>query len=233
MQTHFLEMFHTLNDHFTEMGQHVNQQINRATQAFVDHDQGKANLVITTDQQINKAEVQLEKEALELIALQQPFADNFRAVISILKASADLERIGDHATGIARETLRLKSSVRNADIEKAVADLSELIRSMLADILEATAELNTELAISVAHQDLQVDEQYVRIRHTVSTTLQQEPDMAQVSSGYLLVVKILERIGDHIVNLAEEVVYNVDGEIVELNLGKTQPELVQQALDQK
>ncbi|WP_243676932.1 PhoU domain-containing protein [Secundilactobacillus collinoides] len=98
-------------------------------------------------------------------------------------------------------------------------------------MLVATAELNSELSLSVARKDLQVDAQYVRLRHTLASTVQKEPTMAKVTSGYLLVVKTLERIGDHIVNLAEENVYNRDGKIVELNLGKTNPELVQQALD--
>lgn len=231
MQTHFLDMYHTLNDHFTEMGQHVNDQINNATQAFVSRNKKQAQEVIDNDQKVNKSEVSLEKEALELIALQQPFADDFRAVISILKASADLERIGDHAVSIAQETIRLDDKTGNKKIEAAIADLSELIRNMLNDMLIATAELNSELSLSVARKDLQVDAQYVRLRHTLASTVQKEPTMAKVTSGYLLVVKTLERIGDHIVNLAEENVYNRDGKIVELNLGKTNPELVQQALD--
>ncbi|WP_243676933.1 phosphate signaling complex PhoU family protein [Secundilactobacillus collinoides] len=95
------------------MGQHVNDQINNATQAFVSRNKKQAREVIDNDQKVNKSEVSLEKEALELIALQQPFADDFRAVISILKASADLERIGDHAVSIAQETIRLDDKTGN------------------------------------------------------------------------------------------------------------------------
>lgn len=231
MRTHFLDMYHTLNDHFIEMGQHVNNQINNATKAFVSHNKIQAQEVIDNDQKVNKSEINLEKEALELIALQQPFADDFRAVISILKASADLERIGDHAVSIARETIRLADDSGNNKIESAITDLSNLIRNMLSDMLTATAELDSEFSISVAHKDLKVDEQYVRIRRIIALTIQQESETAKTTSAYLLVIKTLERIGDHIVNLAEELVYNRDGKIVELNLGKTNPDLVQKALD--
>lgn len=119
------------------MGTAVSGQIAQATQSYIDHDKAAAQSLVTHDQSINGNEVDLEKQALTLMTLQQPVADDFRAVVSILKASADLERIGDHATSIASETIRVKGSHRNQSVEVKIASLSQQIRDMLTTALTA------------------------------------------------------------------------------------------------
>lgn len=99
------------------MGNAVSDQIKQATESYVNHDKAAAQALVQQDQSINSNEVDLEKQALTLMTLQQPVADDFRNVITILKASSDLERIGDHATGIALETIRVKGLQRNDDVE--------------------------------------------------------------------------------------------------------------------
>ena len=99
----FYDELRKLNVRFMEMGINVSEQIYRSTKAFIEHDKELANEVVSDDREINGGEMQLENQALKLIALQQPVASDFRTIVSVLKASSDLERIGDHAVSIAKE----------------------------------------------------------------------------------------------------------------------------------
>ncbi|WP_054656439.1 phosphate signaling complex protein PhoU [Secundilactobacillus silagei] len=205
------------------MGNAVSDQIKQATESYVNHDKAAAQALVQQDQSINSNEVDLEKQALTLMTLQQPVADDFRNVITILKASSDLERIGDHATGIALETIRVKGLQRNDDVEAKIASLTKTIRGMLTEALTALQAINMEQAQTVAEQDQEVDAQFDEIRRTITAAIQDDPAVAEAGASYLMVTKLLERIGDRIVNLAEEMVYNQTGEIVELNQGRLHP----------
>ena len=126
-----------LNGRFNEMGIDISEQIYQATKSFIEHDQQLAEKIIARDETINDNEISLEERALNLIALQQPVAYEFRKIISILKASSDLERIGDHAIIIARETIRLKGNNRIPEIEELISNLTADIRNMLEQSLDA------------------------------------------------------------------------------------------------
>lgn len=220
MNNLFTEALKQLSTQLTAMGNTVSDQIFKATQSYIDHDKAEAQALIQHDQSINSSEVDLEKQALTLMTLQQPVADDFRNVITILKSSADLERIGDHATSIARETIRVKGTHRIDEIEAQLAVLSKLIRNMLADALAASEARDPDKAKTIAARDIEVDRQFDAIRQAVISAMQQDTNVAQAGTSYLFVVKLLERIGDRIVNLAEEVVYDQTGEIIELNQGR-------------
>lgn len=220
MNNLFTEALKKLSAQLTAMGNTVSDQIFKATQSYIDHDKTAAQALVQHDQSINRNEVDLEKQALTLMTLQQPVADDFRNVITILKASADLERIGDHATSIARETIRVKGNHRIDEIEAQLAVLSKLIRNMLADVLAASETKDADKAKTIAARDIEVDRQFDAIRQAAISAMQQDTNVAKAGTSYLFVVKLLERIGDRIVNLAEEVVYDQTGEIIELNQGR-------------
>lgn len=220
MNNLFTEALKKLSAQLTAMGNTVSDQIFKATQSYIDHDKAAAQALIQHDQSINRSEVDLENQALTLMTLQQPVADDFRNVITILKSSADLERIGDHATSIARETIRVKGTRRIDKIEAQLAVLSKLIRNMLANALAASEARDPNKAKTIAARDIEVDRQFDTIRQAVISAMQQDTSVAQAGTSYLFVVKLLERIGDRIVNLAEEVVYDQTGEIIELNQGR-------------
>lgn len=208
---------------FNQMGDAVSGQIEQATESYINHDKDAAQALIQQDNSINGNEVDLEKQALTLMTLQQPVADDFRNVITILKASSDLERIGDHATGIALETIRVKGSHRNKDVENEIASLTSMIRNMLKEALAAFQSIDMEQAQTVANQDQDVDAKFDKIRSNITAAIKNDPAVAEAGASYLMVTKLLERIGDRIVNLAEEMVYNQTGEIVELNQGRLHP----------
>lgn len=216
MGQQFFEELKSLQTNFMDMGINVSEQIYQSTKSFIDHDKNLAQQVVDNDRTVNGSEIDLEKQALYLMALQQPVATNFREIISILKASADLERIGDHAVGIARETIYIKGNQRIAAVEEMIAAMTNSVRKMLEEALDAYFHENVAGAEHVAATDKEIDEQFMKIRHalTVKPSL---ADLAPASASYLMVARFLERIGDHIVNISEWIVYSKSGKIVELS----------------
>ncbi|KRM10737.1 phosphate signaling complex protein PhoU [Paucilactobacillus suebicus] len=216
----FSDELKKLNGRFMEMGINVSEQIYHATQAFTKYDLKLSQEVIDEDSRINDEEIYLEKEALKLIALQQPVATDFREIISVLKASSDLERIGDHAVNIAKEALNTGEQKNDAQIERKIQSMADDIRKMLELTLDAYVVDDDQMVRKAAEKDLEIDSQYSSVRGMLTKSIEKHQTTAERGSSYLMVVRLLERIGDHIVNLAEWVVYNKSGKIVELNLGK-------------
>lgn len=217
MKNIFSDELHARENELTAMGQRVSTQIDQAIKSYLTHDKPLAQGLIQQDSVINSDETDIEQKILTLLTLQQPVADDFRAMFSILKASSDLERIADHAASIAVETIHVKGSHRNQAIEEQIQRLSISVQEMLQRALTAYDKMDTQLANSIGNQDHELDQQFNTIRHLITTTMQTEPEVAHAGASYLLVAKLLERIGDRLVNLAEDVIYYQTGKIVELN----------------
>ncbi|MCT3398432.1 phosphate signaling complex protein PhoU [Lentilactobacillus hilgardii] len=226
MRALFGDELKKLHGRFVEMGLNISEQIYNSTQAFIEHDKKLAQEVIDTDNNTNGEEMDLEKQALKLIALQQPVATDFRVIISILKASSDLERVGDHAVSIARETIRMKGQARIPGVEKEIAQMTDQVRDMLEKALDAYSKNDELAARNLSKEDVDVDKQYLLIRDEITKAVHNDTETVQSSASYFMVIRLLERIGDHIANLAEWIVYSASGKIVELNPGKANPELV-------
>lgn len=219
-----------LKSRFVEMGLDTNEQLYQATKAFLDHDSVLAKKVINGDLAINDEEVSLEKRALKLIALQQPLANDFRTIISILKASNDVERLGDYAVHIGRATVQLKGNHHSPESEQAIEEMSAVVREMLEKVLDAYVYTDEKAAYEVANQDLKVDIIYVREQKRLLEKMMSNGESIPSYEQYVSVIRTLERAGDHIVNLAEWVIYIASGKLVELNPGKTDPDLVEKGL---
>ncbi|HJE26948.1 phosphate signaling complex protein PhoU [Limosilactobacillus pontis] len=222
-----------LRGHFMEMGIDASEQIYQATKAFTENDPQLAKQVLAADTRINDEEVKLEKEALKLMALQQPVASDFRKIIGILKASSDIERLGDYATHIARAAIDLNDRGHNPTIEEQIEQMMMMIREMLERVLDAYAYTNEQLAYEVANKDIQVDMIYVQQQQAIMTALTTAGANVKPYGDYLSVIRFLERAGDHIVNLAEWVIYIGSGKLVELNPGKADPDMVKRKLSKK
>ncbi|GEL14650.1 phosphate signaling complex protein PhoU [Pediococcus cellicola] len=205
-----------LHGKFTEMGINVSEAIYRASKSFIDHDKALAQQVIEHDEEINEEEIKLEDEALMLIALQQPVAADFRQIIIVLKASSDLERIGDHAVGIARESIELKGEQRVPEIEDDIGEMTNNVRSMLEEVLDAYVKEDEVGAKQIAIANQQIDKAYANVREKTIEMMKQDSKVITGSASYLMVASYLERIGDHISNIAEWVVYNKTGHLAEL-----------------
>ncbi|MCI1975442.1 MAG: phosphate signaling complex protein PhoU [Limosilactobacillus sp.] len=221
-----------LRGHFMEMGIDASEQIYQATKAFTDHDKGLAEQVLKTDPKINNEEINLEKEALKLMALQQPVASDFRKIISILKASSDIERLGDYASHIARAAINLSRREHNDEIEGQIEKMMMLVREMLERVLDAYVYTDEQKAYEVANEDLNVDLIYVQQQHAIMNALVKAGENVKAYGDYLSVIRYLERAGDHIVNLAEWIIYSGSGKLVELNPGKADPTMVKRKLQE-
>lgn len=217
----FLDELRKLNTRFMGMGIDVSESIEEATQAFVDHDKKLAQSLVKDDQKVSRAATKVEKRTLKLMALQQPVASDFRNVISILKATGDLERIGENALSIAWETIRVKGNPRIPEVETIIKSMSKKVNFMLDQVLKAYVQGDEKLAREVAKKDDEVDEDYVKARKLIIAGIKQDPEAAVASSSYFMVIRLLERICDHVVNLAQWVVYKMSGELVDLNTKDT------------
>ncbi|KAF0371416.1 phosphate signaling complex protein PhoU [Pediococcus acidilactici] len=217
MQGIFKEELKRLLERFTEMGLDVGEQIYQATKSFIDHDRELAQSVIEHDEKVNVAEVQLEDQAINLMALQQPVANDFRQVIVVLKASSELERIGDHAVGIAKETIRIKGHHRDAIIEAEIAEMTHLIRGMLDATIDAYVKDDGRLAKEIIDANHQIETSFKKIRQSIASKMKNDAKVVTGGTGYLMVASYLERIGDHVINVVEWIMYNQTGKITELS----------------
>lgn len=209
-----------LSSVFIEMGLTVSEQLYLATAAFLHHDHDKAQMVVDNDKAINEDELHLEKLSLRVLVLQQPVATDFRDVMSILKSSVDLERMGDHAVDIARETLALTDHAQLPEADELLSQMVQALQTMLEQILDAYIKADQAKAKQVAVTDLEVDRDFAHLRQLLTKVVEADPQKAELIASYLFVSRLLERAGDHVVNIAEWIVYQHTGKLVELNIGK-------------
>lgn len=202
---------------FSQMGNMVNEAVYKAVKAFVTHDKELAKRVIEEDLKINEIEHQLEQESIELIALQQPVTGDLRKIITVMKACADLERIGDHAVSISKSTIRVKGTKRIKDIEDLISLAGDKIMRMGQDIIEAYIQYDAEKAVKIAERDEEIDELATRIRKDSIEEMKRDSDLVLGATDYILVSTYLERMGDYITNISEWILYYDTGEIQELN----------------
>ena len=218
LRSQFEEDLTKLHDKFDKMGHYVNTAINKSVKAFVDHDKSLAKEVIVEDDRINAKELDLEKKCLEMIALQQPVTLDLRKIITIMKASSDLERMGDHAVSIAKSTIRVKGNKRVLEIENEISEMATHVMAMVSEVLVAYVNTDSQKAIEIAMSD-KVTNQYFKsiYRHSIEA-MQENPETVIVGADYLQVAGFLERIGDYVTNICEWIVYLTTGKIEELDL---------------
>ncbi|KRM95866.1 phosphate transporter PhoU [Liquorilactobacillus aquaticus DSM 21051] len=202
---------------FAEMGMMVNEAISHSVKAFSDHDNELAHEVILRDKKINECENELEKLTLELIALYQPVTTDLRDVITVLKASSDIERIGDHAVSISRATIKMKGTQRIPEIEVEIAKMGQMACIMVENVLDAYIKSDEEYAYQIADDDQKLDDALESIRKKCIKFMQNDPETIVSGSYYTLVATYLERIGDYVTNVCEWVVFLKKGKIIELN----------------
>lgn len=216
LRTQFEEELEKLHNQFYAMGTEVLVQITKSVRAFVTHDRDLAQEVIDEDEVVNNYETKLEKKSLEIIALQQPVSQDLRTVITVLKASNDIERMGDHASSIAKATIRMKGEERVPEVEVAISNMGKAVKGMLEEALNAYINSDDATARQVAAKDEEIDEYFRTIQQQAVDSIRQNPEAAFAGKEYFQVLMYLERIGDYARNICEWVVYLKTGKIVEL-----------------
>ena len=206
-----------LHNQFYAMGNEVLGQINNTVRAFTTHDRELAKEVIEADKKINEFEVKLEKKSLEIIALQQPVSTDLRRVITVLKATSDLERMGDHAVSIAKAAIRMKGEVRIPIVEEEIKNMGKESRRLVESSLDLYLNSgDIETAYEIAASDEIINEYYSKIQELTTEEIKKNPDSLIAGRDYFQVLTYLERIGDYAKNICEWVVYLHTGDITEL-----------------
>jgi phosphate transport system protein len=194
----------------SEMGGRAEAAIDRAMESLVRHDLAAASQVIADDKRIDELEIEVERLAVQMIALRAPMADDLREAVAALKIAAVIERIGDYAKNIAK---RVPMIGRSHQIEaiSVLPAMATLASEMLHDVLDAFAARDWEAAIEVNDRDRAVDDFYNSIFRTLLTFMMENPATIGEAAHLLFVAKNLERIGDHATNVAEMVYFAAKG----------------------
>ena len=216
LRTQFEEELNKLHNQFYSMGTQVSAQLNKAVRAFVSHDRELAEDVITSDEMINQLETKLETKSLEMIALQQPVSGDLRTIITVLKASSDLERMGDHVTSIAKAAINLKGEERIHEVEEDISLLGEKVKSVVDASLNAYIQGNDKRAREIADQYQTFKNMSGEIQEKILEAMKENTETITTGKDYLMTLVFLERITGYAVNLCEWIVYLKSGNIVEL-----------------
>lgn len=216
MRTIFDERLAEIHRDLLQLGIMVNEAINKAIQAFVTKDVNLAEEIIENDLKINDKENEIDKKCTETIALQQPLATDLRRIIAVIRASSDLERMGDHAQNIAEATINLKNEKHVPELEPIIQSMGNKIMKMSTDIIDAFVDFNVEAAREIALRDEEVDKHYNLLRLTAIDIMKENPDTAFSISDYSFIGRDLEPIGDYVTNIGEGIIYLSSGEIVDL-----------------
>ncbi len=197
----------------------VESAIQRGIDALKNRDAELARQIIADDAKINQKRYEIEESCLELIATQQPLAGDLRTVVAVLHIIVDLERMGDHAEGIAKIAIMLADQPPlkpYIDIPR----MAQIATRMLTDSLEAFKRRDTELARAVCGRDDEVDALYDQVYRELVTYMLQDPRTIERATHLTWVAHNLERIADRVTNICERVVYLVEGKMQELNVSR-------------
>jgi len=205
-----------IKDNVLRMGALVEEQIRAAIRALVDHDAGAATEVIVGDRQINEAQRHVISLITRVIATQQPVARDLRLLLSLDHVAYELERMGDHAASVAKQARKLAPV---APLKKYVdlPEMGERVAQLVHGVLRALVDVDEHLAREVAAGDDDVDALYHRIFDELLELMQASPENVDRGTRLLFAAHYLERIGDRVTNIAEDVVFLASGEISDLN----------------
>jgi len=196
------------------MGGMVEKQVTDAMNALMNADTELAREVIAGDDAVNKIEIAIDEECIQIIALRQPAASDLRLVTGILRSITDLERIGDESVRIARMALNLSEKDRPKKNYRELISLGQHVQGMLHHALDAFARLDVDSALAVAHEDTEVDAEYESILRQLVTYMMEDPRTVSRAVDMMWSARSLERIGDHARNVAEHIIYLVEGKDV-------------------
>ncbi|MBN1782890.1 phosphate signaling complex protein PhoU [bacterium] len=195
------------------LGAAVEEALHLAVKSLQERDEKTAQKVIDSDQEIDDMEVDLEEECLKLLALHQPVATDLRFIVAVLKINNDLERIGDLAVNIA-ERARFLAFQPPVNVPLDFGSMAELVQRMLKKSLDALVNMDPKLACEVIDADDEIDEMNRNMYQLIQEAVTQNPERIERLIHLLSTSRHLERIADQTTNIAEDVIYMIEGKIV-------------------
>ena len=201
-----------------EMGGLAEAQIKRAIAALDEEDMIATRETIARDRIINGLQLKTDEDCINLIALRQPVGSDLRMIISMSNIATELERIGDGAKKIARMALQIYdgvSSPPSAALLRDVKPMAELAADMLHHCLDALARLDVEKALTIIHSDSELDQEFQSALRRLITYMMEDSRTIGHAINVIFIIKALERVGDHCKNIAEHIVYLVEGKNIQ------------------
>ena len=213
MAVHLLREIERLKKQVILLSGAVETNVENAVRSIEKRDIGIARRVIDSDSRIDQWEIDVEEECLKLLALYQPVAIDLRFIVAVLKINSDLERIGDEAVNISERSIRINSQPKPAGFFDFPA-IFRKVQIMLNKSLDALVNLDASSAREVLSSDDEIDEMVHQTFHQVKSEIQQHPAQVDPLIESLRVCRHLERIADHATNIAEDIIYMIEGRIV-------------------
>ncbi len=198
-----------------EMGGLVETQLNDAITALVNRDSKLGKQVKKSDKPINRLEQEINEKAVRLLALRQPMAGDLRIIVAVMKAAANLERIGDYAKNIAKRTGVVVTSPPVGSVANTLKRMNNLVTDMINDVLDAFIGRDIEGAEDVRLRDEEVDLMHNSLFRELLTYMMEDARNISPSMHLLFIAKNIERCGDHTAQIAEQVHYMVSGSLPE------------------
>jgi len=213
--THLEEELQKLKAEMTEMAHLVTSQIEKSLTALVDEDADLASEVIFNEKRVNAFELSIDKECENILALLNPFATDMRFVFATLKINSNFERIGDSAEGIAQYLL-MAGKTFDKELFKACRfpEMADTVNSMLRSISKAYEDGDTKLARTIFNQDNILDDINKSATDVIANYLKGKPVNIHQALYLLTIIRKLERVGDHITNIAEEIIFHMEAKIL-------------------
>ena len=213
IRKHFSRELEKIKKEILSLGAKVEEQVRMAIQAVETNDAELAKQIIKSDFNIDEMEVEIEEDCLKILALHQPVAVDLRFLIAVIKINNDLERIGDQAVNIAERV----DVIAKRDLSEFFFDytaMGEKVQEMLKMSLDALVNMDYDMAYSVVMRDDEVDQIKVDAYDRIKKAMSKHPDKIGYLINLLLISRHLERLADHTTNIAEEVIYLIEGEII-------------------
>jgi len=213
MAKHFQRELEKIKEVILSLGAMVENRVRMAVEAIDNTDARLAAKIIKMDYEIDEMEVEVEEECLKALALYQPVAVDLRFLIAVIKINNDLERIGDQAVNIAQRVTIIAKQDRYSFIFDYSA-MAEKAQAMLKQSLDSLVKMDIDQAIQVLHLDDEVDAIQKKAYDQIKVAMAEHPAHLGYLINLLLISRHLERLADHATNIAEEVIYLIEGEIV-------------------
>lgn len=205
-----------LNNDLLEMGSIVEKQLYLSVKSLMNNDLQLSEVVIKNDDLIDDSMRKIETKCIKIIAMQQPIATDLRFIFTCINIVTDLERMADHAVDIAKITKGLENEIYNPNILD-ISKMAEIVIQMIKDVLKAYVNRDLEKAYEIAKRDDILDKIYIDVfKHTLKQ-MTKDNLIIQQGTRFLFAFKYLERIGDHVTNICEWIIYIITGEHIDLN----------------
>lgn len=215
LSTQFDEDLELLRSRVLEMGGLVESQINMTTKAYTDNSSATILDVLENDHEVNKLEKLIDDDCIHVIAMRQPTASDLRLVMAISKMVTDLERSGDEIKKMAKSIRRIQE--RDVSVLKSASDvrhIANIASQQLRSALDAFARLDATEAMNIIEIDQALDQEFKSIIRQLITYMMEDPRSITTALDIITISRAIERVGDHAKNIAEQVIYVVEGKDV-------------------